>query len=196
MLLVHLFILHALIFVPFLVLLVSGFGCGFWLWHSLDFSNNFFLVYFVNQPLSVGIQIQSCPSRFGLRIQILLQNLKNAKHNFWRFWINIIIMIVSIYFLLLFIQHSCSLITCVPANIDVGQLQLILDSSKFRMRLTYMYLLLRATQETPCKVCATFSFRATSLTYTHWKAWNKYKFFSVSFFVLSASNFIFQLIFF
>ena len=31
-----LFILHALIFVFSLFLFVSGFGCGFWLWHFLD----------------------------------------------------------------------------------------------------------------------------------------------------------------
>ena len=35
-----LFILHALIFVLLLCLLVSGVGCGLWLWHSLDFSIN------------------------------------------------------------------------------------------------------------------------------------------------------------
>ena len=32
-------------FVGFLFLLVSGKGCGLWLWHSLDFSLTFFFVY-------------------------------------------------------------------------------------------------------------------------------------------------------
>ena len=31
-------------FVDFLFLLVSGKGCGFWLWHSLDFSLSFFML--------------------------------------------------------------------------------------------------------------------------------------------------------
>ena len=33
-----------LVFVLFLFLLVSGVGCGLWLWHSLDFNINFFIV--------------------------------------------------------------------------------------------------------------------------------------------------------
>ena len=37
-----LFVLHVLVFVLFLFSLVSGVGCGLWLWHSLDFSINFF----------------------------------------------------------------------------------------------------------------------------------------------------------
>ena len=38
-----LFILHALIFVLFLFLLVTGIRCGLWFWHFLDFSiMNFF----------------------------------------------------------------------------------------------------------------------------------------------------------
>ena len=37
-----LFTLHAVISVLFLHLLVSGVGCGLWLWHSLVFSINFF----------------------------------------------------------------------------------------------------------------------------------------------------------
>ena len=36
------FVLYVLFFVIFLFLLVSGVGCGLWLWHSLDFSINFF----------------------------------------------------------------------------------------------------------------------------------------------------------
>ena len=47
MLLVHLFILHALISLPFLFLMVSGFGYGLWFWHSLGFS-----VIFVFLPLT------------------------------------------------------------------------------------------------------------------------------------------------
>ena len=43
MLLVLLFILHALNFVLFLFLLVSGIGCDLCMWHSLDFSINFLL---------------------------------------------------------------------------------------------------------------------------------------------------------
>ena len=35
-----------LIFVIFLFLLVSGVGCGLWLWHSLDFYVNHFVVPF------------------------------------------------------------------------------------------------------------------------------------------------------
>ena len=42
-LLMHLFILHALLFFLFLFLLLWGVGCGLWLWHSLDFSINFFV---------------------------------------------------------------------------------------------------------------------------------------------------------
>ena len=42
------FILHALIFVLFLFLLVSRVGCGFWLWHSLDFFVNVFGIFEVN----------------------------------------------------------------------------------------------------------------------------------------------------
>ena len=34
-------------FAGFLFLLVSGKGCGLWLWHSLDFSFTFFCVFFV-----------------------------------------------------------------------------------------------------------------------------------------------------
>ena len=37
-----LFVLYVLVFVIFLFLLVSGVGCGLWLWHSLNFSINFF----------------------------------------------------------------------------------------------------------------------------------------------------------
>ena len=40
-LLVHLFVLRVLVFVLLLFLLVSGVGCGLWLWHSLDFSITF-----------------------------------------------------------------------------------------------------------------------------------------------------------
>ena len=44
-----LFSLHASISVLFLFLLVSGIDCGLWLWHSLEFSINFFqLCLFVN----------------------------------------------------------------------------------------------------------------------------------------------------
>ena len=39
---VRLFDLHMFGFVCFLFLLVSGKGCGLWLWHSLDFSLMFF----------------------------------------------------------------------------------------------------------------------------------------------------------
>ena len=39
-----LFILHALICVRFLFLLVSGVGCGLWLWHPLHFSINAFCI--------------------------------------------------------------------------------------------------------------------------------------------------------
>ena len=42
MLFVHLFDLRLFGFVGFLFLLVSGKGCGLWLWHSLDFSLTFF----------------------------------------------------------------------------------------------------------------------------------------------------------
>ena len=38
----HLFDLFLFGFVCFLILLVSGKGCGLWLWHSLDFSLTFF----------------------------------------------------------------------------------------------------------------------------------------------------------
>ena len=42
-LLVHLFVCFVRVsFCHFLFLLVSGVGCGLWLWHSLDFSINFF----------------------------------------------------------------------------------------------------------------------------------------------------------
>ena len=47
-LLVHLFIFHVLISVLFLFLLVSGVGCGLWLWRSPDVSINF-LVTVLNQ---------------------------------------------------------------------------------------------------------------------------------------------------
>ena len=40
-----LFILHALVSVHFLLLLVSGIGCGLWFWHSLDFSINVFEIF-------------------------------------------------------------------------------------------------------------------------------------------------------
>ena len=38
----HLFVLYMLVFVIFLFLLVSRVGCSLWLWHSLDFSINYF----------------------------------------------------------------------------------------------------------------------------------------------------------
>ena len=41
---VCLFVLHVLVFVLFLFLLMSGVGCGLWLWHSLNFSINFFIL--------------------------------------------------------------------------------------------------------------------------------------------------------
>ena len=44
-LLAHLFVLHVLVFVLFLILLVSGVGCGLWLWHSLSFSINVFKAF-------------------------------------------------------------------------------------------------------------------------------------------------------
>ena len=42
---IHLFDLRLFGFVYFLFLLVSGKGCGLWLWQSLDFSLNFFLQF-------------------------------------------------------------------------------------------------------------------------------------------------------
>ena len=39
----HAFVLYMLVFVFFLFLLFSGVGCSLWLWHSLDFSINYFL---------------------------------------------------------------------------------------------------------------------------------------------------------
>ena len=41
---VHLFNLRLFDFVCFLFLLVSGKGCGLWLWYSLDFSLTFFVI--------------------------------------------------------------------------------------------------------------------------------------------------------
>ena len=38
-------------FISFLFLLGSGKGCGLWLWHSLDFSLTFFLVWGPNKRL-------------------------------------------------------------------------------------------------------------------------------------------------
>ena len=39
------FVLYVLFFVIFLFLLVSGVGCGLWLWHSLNFSINVFGIF-------------------------------------------------------------------------------------------------------------------------------------------------------
>ena len=41
-------------FVCFLFLLVSGKGCGLWLWHSLDFSLNFFFVNVTTNPSEIS----------------------------------------------------------------------------------------------------------------------------------------------
>ena len=47
---VRLFDLCLFGFVGFLFLLVSGKGCGLWLWHSLDFSLTFFIQFVSNSP--------------------------------------------------------------------------------------------------------------------------------------------------
>ena len=44
---VRLFDLRLFGFVCFLFLLVSGKGCGLWLWHSLDFSLTFYFCYYL-----------------------------------------------------------------------------------------------------------------------------------------------------
>ena len=41
-------------FVGFLFLLVSGKGCGLWLWHSLDFFSYLFFIYCVDLSLYVS----------------------------------------------------------------------------------------------------------------------------------------------
>ena len=57
---VRLFNLRLFGFVCFLFLLVSGKGCGLWLWHSLDFSLTFFLAVFVMEILQkIAIHLSS-----------------------------------------------------------------------------------------------------------------------------------------
>ena len=47
-------------FVGFLFLLVTGKGCGLWLWHSLDFSLTFFLFYWPFYCRGPGISLTLC----------------------------------------------------------------------------------------------------------------------------------------
>ena len=61
---VHLFDLCLFGFVGLLFLLVSGKGCGLWLWHSLDFSLTLFLLYKVGFN---GVKImQACQNYAGV----------------------------------------------------------------------------------------------------------------------------------
>ena len=54
---VHLFGLCLFGFVGFLFLLVSGNGCGLWLWHFLDFSLTFFFCMTKPKSIQIGFYI-------------------------------------------------------------------------------------------------------------------------------------------
>ena len=68
---VRLFDLHLFGFVGFLFLLVSGKGCGLWLWHSLDFSLNLF----GRKVLGNCFDFWSLPSFLLLRILSLFNKV-------------------------------------------------------------------------------------------------------------------------
>ena len=57
---VRLFGLCLFRFVGFLFLLGSGKGCGLWLWHSLDFSLTFFLLYWPSYWGGPGASLTLC----------------------------------------------------------------------------------------------------------------------------------------
>ena len=59
--LIRLFILHALIYVYFLFLLVSGIGWGLWFWYSLYVSINFFVQLIVTKLILVHVSFLQLP---------------------------------------------------------------------------------------------------------------------------------------
>ena len=64
----RLFDLYLFGFVCFLFLLVSGKGCGLWLWHSLDFSHTFFF-FRILRNLPSHIRILVC--RYSIILYII-----------------------------------------------------------------------------------------------------------------------------
>ena len=83
-----LFVLYVLVFVMFLCLFVSGFGCGLSVWHSLDLSINFFYMLLIIFETNVAL-IEALPEpgwdylpisivlRFGARLEMKMLRIVN-----------------------------------------------------------------------------------------------------------------------